>query len=197
MDSEGPAPRPSRNPRHAPATQRTSYIRCQDRRPSDRRASSAAARLPAACPGDQRPVFVQPKWDHCLIDFEGVLGGFVGTIQKIRLVAQRQCDLTGHGVFRILGQLGVAQRHRRLRHGLPAPQCCRGEDDPGALVHLIKGRAAGSPVRAAARCRPAGDARRWSDRGIQRLCARRQDRSGGGARGFAAAGSAAARTVGG
>src|SRR6516162_10545208 len=41
-------------------------------------------------PGDQRPVFVQPQRHHSLVDFERVLGGLVGAIQKVGLVAQRQ-----------------------------------------------------------------------------------------------------------
>jgi hypothetical protein len=53
-------------------------------------------------PGDQCPILVQRERHDGLIDFERVLRRLVGAIQKIHLVAERQCDLTGRRVFRIL-----------------------------------------------------------------------------------------------
>src|ERR1700731_3447196 len=86
-------------------------------------------------PDDQRPVFVQPERHDRLIYFERVLRRLVGAIVEIRLVTQRQNDATGSGVIRFLGQLGVAQRRRRLRHRLSAPESRHGEARRYAFAH--------------------------------------------------------------
>jgi hypothetical protein len=62
------------------------------------------------CPGDQRPVVVQPEWHHRLIDVEDVLGRPVRTIPDIRFIAQRQGDVAGYRILSFLGQFGVADR---------------------------------------------------------------------------------------
>jgi hypothetical protein len=49
--------------------------------------------------GDQRSVLVQAVGQNRLIDFERILDGLVGTIEKIRLVAERQRDPPGHRVL--------------------------------------------------------------------------------------------------
>jgi hypothetical protein len=55
----------------------------------------------------QCPVLVKPERQYRLIDLERVLGGRVGTIEKIGLVTQRQHDSPGHRVLGFLGQFGV------------------------------------------------------------------------------------------
>ena len=77
----------------------------------------------------------------------------------------------------------LVEPRRRLGQGLAAPACGRGQEERGALVHLIKRRTAASPCEPAHACRPAGGARRWPDRRTHRLYARRRDHSSGPARG--------------
>jgi hypothetical protein len=137
---------------------------------------------------DQRPVFVQAERHHRLVDLESVLGR-LATVQKVRLVAQRQGDPPGHRVSISLDSLvsltGAADWARDWR--LASVAMARKD-----AIRLIRWTGAlGVQLRAGAQY-----ARRWSDRGIRRLSEHRPACSAGRVQGSAAAGLAAARTAG-